>query len=147
MAPVSIAARNPPKTGPMPKAPVAPLKVLRVELLIAASAAERWPQGRNPYAWFMTEEVERRYCHPYRIPVRVARREGDPAVVVAAFRTVRAGRTSQGIAWPDVWHVQHGLILILGAVGVTDYNRTLSDDPFKLACFLRGLVKEMTPGE
>lgn len=126
----------------MALAPVGSFKIIRTELLLAARAAERWPVGRPPYSWFMTDEVEHEYDPPCRIPVPVARRQGDPAVVVAAYRLHCAGRARVGVEWRDVWYVQGTIVQLATALGVKDYMRTLSEEPGLVAALLRSAALE-----
>lgn len=115
-------------------------RVIRAELLIAAEAAERWPVGRHPYASFHTDEAEQEYGCPCRIPVAVARREGCPAVAIAAARVVRAGRTRVGVTWREVWEAQARLVDVVYAAGIKEYLKTLSAEPLVLACLWRDLA-------
>jgi len=119
-----------------------PVNVDRVLLLVAAGAAARWPVGRHPYCWFMTDQEEKMWSDSaaYRIPVDVARWHGDPAVAVAACAAVTRGRN--WIEWRDIWTAQTLLLGLLGDVGVREYKELLSTDPSQVAQILRNLAEE-----
>lgn len=116
------------------------LQVVRLELLIAARAAERWPPGFW-HRWFLTEAAEHAYGYPYRVPVAAARCFGGPGVAVAAFRAVRAGRARVGVEWREVWTAQAHLVDAARAAGVKDYLDTLREDPLRLAVLWRELAE------
>lgn len=114
------------------------MSLARAALRIAYRAARRWPLGRPAKAWFIRDALEPLfYCLEF--PVE-AGRAGDPAVCVATYYAVRAGRTTVG--WRDVFIVQERLIELLLALGIENYNETLASDPGRIADLLASLLEE-----
>lgn len=115
------------------------MSLARAALRIAARAARRWPP-RHMKAWFLRDELEPLFqC--FEIPI-AAGRAGDPAVCIATFYAQRAGRTTVG--WREVFVIQEQLIELLLSLGITDYNRTLAEDPGRIADLLESLLTKET---
>lgn len=120
------------------------LRLTRRCLLVAARAAGAWPLGRSGWRWFSTDEAYHQCLCPGPVLVAVARRFGDPAVAVAAYRAHRAG--SDRTTWSVVWKVQEALLEMTRAAGEPDLNTRLGEDPGGVAMLFQELAEERIRG-
>lgn len=117
------------------------MRLSRRCLLVGARAAKAWPLGRSGYNWFSNDLAESRCHYPRPVLVSVARRYGDPAVAIAAYRAHCLG--FDHASWILVWRVQGTLIDLLRGVGEPEYNDQLGENPDAIAMLLQELAEEV----
>lgn len=116
------------------------MSLSRRDFLLAARAARHWPPGRPKQAWFHEDELDHDFYFAKTFPVALARAQGDPATVIAAYYAHQLGW--ENVPWRNVFVVQEHLIRALEREGIVSYNELLASEPLSVAAIFEKLAEE-----